>query len=318
MSAQEAVQWADQLQAHKESLGNVVQGKEQATTAAFQGESRVSPSQAQTDTQSPFTQVKDKDQWADQSPHTENWRNTLWRTNDQAEAWSQAKHEQQHPDFESDAESVGSRDYPGAALARFEPKAQTFPNIRHQGRTAFKEKWMKDANSGNAGVAGTLLRVNRTTLDNHTTWGSERKEETVWDVLQVLRLMVSELRPEGWEDFGKYVGGRHPDALVEEARHWEEHTLTGKQMTKQKRGVKPSMNTNEPRTDSSRSPPRPASDQWVPEITQAAALENKRFEQNQKPKHFPTGEGHKTSRSQHESTSKEKTTKPRPPRRIPP
>ena len=47
---------------------------------------------------------------------------------------------------ESDAGSVGSRDYPGAALERFEPGAQTFPTMRHQGRSlAFKEKWMQDA-----------------------------------------------------------------------------------------------------------------------------------------------------------------------------
>jgi hypothetical protein len=42
----------------------------------------------------------------------------------------------------------------------------------------------------------------------------------VWEVLQILRLMVSELRPAGWKNFGTYVGGRHPDALLEEARHW--------------------------------------------------------------------------------------------------
>jgi hypothetical protein len=51
--------------------------------------------------------------------------------------------------------------------------------------------------------------------------GLRRKRwDKVWEVLQILRLMVSELRPEGWNNFGKYVGGRHPDALLEEAMHW--------------------------------------------------------------------------------------------------
>ena len=38
--------------------------------------------------------------------------------------------------------------------------------------------------------------------------------------LQILKLMVSEMRPEGWKCFATYVEGRHPNALVEEARHW--------------------------------------------------------------------------------------------------
>jgi hypothetical protein len=33
-------------------------------------------------------------------------------------------------------------------------------------------------------------------------------------------LIVRELRPEGWDRFGDYVCGRHPDALEEEMKHW--------------------------------------------------------------------------------------------------
>ena len=94
--------------------------------------------------------------------------------------------------------------------------------MRHQGRSpAFKEKWMKDAN---AAEVLELMEDYSVSIGQHWTItrpGLRKKRwETVWDVLQILRLMVSELRPEGWEDFGKYVSGRHPDALLEEARHW--------------------------------------------------------------------------------------------------
>ena len=153
----------------------------------------------------------------------ENWENTRRRTNDQAEAWSQAKHEHPHPDVESDAGSVGSRDYPGAALERFEPKAQTFPTLRGQGRSKkFKEKWMQDAT---AVEVLEMLEDYSGSIKQHWTItrpGLRRKSwETVWEVLQILRLMVSEMRPEGWDNaLQQYVGGRHPDALVEEARHW--------------------------------------------------------------------------------------------------
>jgi hypothetical protein len=221
MGAQEAVQWADQLQAHKESLETLYREK-QATTAAFQGESRVSPSQDQTDTQSPLTHGKEKEQWADQSHAHGELGNTQRRTNDQAEAWSQAKHEHQHPETESDAGSVGSRDYPGAALERFEPGAQTFPTMRHQGRSqAFKDKWMLDATAQEVLELMEKYSVSIGQPWTTTRPGLRRKRwDKVWEVLQILRLMVSELRPEGWNNFGKYVGGRHPDALLEEAMHW--------------------------------------------------------------------------------------------------
>jgi hypothetical protein len=32
--------------------------------------------------------------------------------------------------------------------------------------------------------------------------------------------MVNKLRPDGWDRFGDYVCGRHPDELDEEMRHW--------------------------------------------------------------------------------------------------
>jgi hypothetical protein len=222
MSAQEAVQWADQLQAHKESLETLYREKQQATTAAFQGESRVSSSQDQTNTQSPLTQGKDKEQWANQSHAHGELGNTQRRTNDQAEAWSQAKHEHQHPETESDAGSVGSRDYPGAALERFEPGAQTFPTMRHQGRSqAFKDKWMLDATAEEVLELMEKYSVSIGQPWTTTRPGLRRKRwDKVWEVLQILKLMVSELRPEGWQNFGKYVGGRHPDELLEEAMHW--------------------------------------------------------------------------------------------------
>jgi hypothetical protein len=59
-----------------------------------------------------------------------------------------AHHEHKHPnDKESVSEdgSVDSIAYPGAALYRFEPGAQTFPQLKGQGRNKqFKEKWLKD------------------------------------------------------------------------------------------------------------------------------------------------------------------------------
>ena len=93
------------------------------------------------------------------------------------------------PEVESDAGSVGSRDYPGAALERFEPEAQTFPTIRHQGRSpAFKEKWMQDAN---AGEVLELMEDYSVSIGQHWTItrpGLRRKRwGKVWEVLQILR-----------------------------------------------------------------------------------------------------------------------------------
>jgi hypothetical protein len=217
------VQFANQLQAQREAREEALQREErQAAIAAFHGESRLSPSEDQTDKQSPLMHGKEVEQWADQFQAHGELGNTRRRTNDQAEAWSQAKHEHPHPDVESDAGSVGSRDYPGAALERFEPKAQTFPTLRRQGRSqAFKEKWMKDATA--VEVLEMLEDYSRSIQQPWTITrpGLRRKRwETVWEVLQILKLMVNEMRPEGWKCFAKYVEGRHPDALVEEARHW--------------------------------------------------------------------------------------------------
>ena len=76
--------------------------------------------------------------------------------------------------------------------------------------------------SGGAGAVGGLLCDQSKQHWTITRPGLRRKRwEKVWEVLQILRLMVSELRPEGWDNaLEQYVGGRHPDELVEEARHW--------------------------------------------------------------------------------------------------
>ena len=64
---QEVVQWANQLQAQRESRGEGLQREEQqADTAAFQGESSLSPSQDQTDKQSTLMHGQEVEQWADQ------------------------------------------------------------------------------------------------------------------------------------------------------------------------------------------------------------------------------------------------------------
>ena len=109
--------------------GDVLQQREeqQAEEATNQARARLPPAQDQIDKHATLMNEQEVVQWANQLQTQGELGNT-------EEAWSQARHEHPHPDLESDAGgSVGSRDYPGAALERFEPGAQTFPKLRGQG-----------------------------------------------------------------------------------------------------------------------------------------------------------------------------------------
>ena len=131
--------------------------------------------------------------------------------NNPKEPWLKAKHEHKHPDneLESEAGSVDARAYPGATLDRFAPGAQTFAQLRGQGRNKqFKEKWLKNMTKTEA---MQLFDAYSASIDQH--WETTRPElrmnrwEPTWVVLQRLHLIVRELRPQGWGHFGDYVCG---------------------------------------------------------------------------------------------------------------
>ena len=105
--------------------------EQQAEEANFQARARLPPSQDQTDSgHAKYMSEQEVVKCANQFQAQGELGNTVRRnsTSNQEEAWSQARHEHPHPDHASESGgSMDSRDYPGAALDRFEPGAQTFP-----------------------------------------------------------------------------------------------------------------------------------------------------------------------------------------------